>query len=66
MAKCFIGLHKYEVIKEVEVKDVDTDTNQIAEMWLFSNGYNSNEVNYMLTDECPLCVVNNVETHLNL
>ena len=25
MAKCFIGLHKYEVIKEVEVKDVDTD-----------------------------------------
>lgn len=26
MAKCFIRLHKYEVIKEVEVKDVDTDT----------------------------------------
>ena len=26
MAKCFIGLHKYEVIKEVEVKGVDTDT----------------------------------------
>ena len=26
MEKCFIGLHKYEVIKEVEVKDVDTDT----------------------------------------
>ena len=26
MAKCCIGLHKYEVIKEVEVKDVDTDT----------------------------------------
>lgn len=26
MAKCFIGLHKYEVIKEVEVKDVDTDS----------------------------------------
>ena len=26
MAKCFIGLHKCEVIKEVEVKDVDTDT----------------------------------------
>lgn len=26
MAKCFIGLHKYEVIKEVEVKDVDIDT----------------------------------------
>lgn len=26
MAKCFIGLHKYEVIKEVEVKDADIDT----------------------------------------
>ena len=26
MAKCFIGLHKYEVIKEIEVKDVDTNT----------------------------------------
>ena len=26
MTKCFIELHKYEVIKEVEVKDVDTDT----------------------------------------
>ena len=26
MAKCFIGLHKHEVIKGVEVKDVDTDT----------------------------------------
>lgn len=25
MTKCFIGLHKYEVIKEIEVKDVDTD-----------------------------------------
>lgn len=35
-------------------------------MWLLSNGYNSDEVKYMLTDECPLCVVNNVETNLNL
>ena len=26
MAKCFIALHKYAVIKEVAVKDVDTDT----------------------------------------
>ena len=30
MAKCFIGLHKYEVIKEVEVKDVDTDTDTVV------------------------------------
>lgn len=47
-------------------KDSNIYTNQIAKMWLCSNGYNLDEVNYMLTDECPLCVVNNVETHLNL
>ena len=47
-------------------KDSNVDINQIAEMWLLSNGYNSDEVKYMLTEECPLCVVNNVETHLNL
>lgn len=47
-------------------KDSNIDSNQIAEMWLLSNDYNPDEVIYMLTDECPLCVVNNVETHLNL
>ena len=44
----------------------NTDTNTMAEMWLISNGYNPDEVKYMTTEECPLCVVNNVETHLNL
>lgn len=58
-------------IEVADITDFDLDTNNndantIAEMWLISNGYNSNEVEYMLTDECPLCVVNNVETHLNL
>ena len=59
---------------QIEVADItdfdldtnNTDVNTIAEMWLLSNGYNSDEVKYMLTEECPLCVVNNVETHLNL
>ena len=59
---------------QIEVADMtdfnldtnNTDANTIAEMWLISNGYNSDEVKYMLTDECPLCVVNNLETHLNL
>ena len=59
---------------QIEVADMtdfdldtnNTDANTIAEMWLISNNYNPDEVNYMLTDECPLCVVNNVETHLNL
>ena len=44
----------------------NTDANTIAEMWLISNDYNPDEINYMITDECPVCVVNNVETHLNL
>ena len=47
-------------------KDSNIDPNQIAEMWFISNNYNPDEVNYMITDECPLCVINNVETHLNL
>lgn len=58
-------------IEVADITDFDLDTNNndantIAEMWLLSNGYNSNEVEYMLTDECPLCLVNNLETHLNL
>ena len=59
---------------QIEVADMtdfylntnNTDADAIAEMWLISNDYNPDEVNYMLTDECPLCVVNNVETYLNL
>ena len=59
---------------QIEVADItnfdldtnNTDANTIAEMWLISNNYNLDEVHYMLTEECPLCVVNNVETHLNL
>ena len=61
-------------IGQIEVADItdfdldtnNTDANTIAEMWLISNDYNPDEVNYMITDECPLCVVNDVETHLNL
>ena len=58
-------------IEVADITDFDLDTNNtdadtIAEMWLLINGYNSDEVKYMLTDECPLCVVNNLETHLNL
>ncbi len=48
------------------IKIGNTDTNIIAEMWLISNGYNPDEVHYMTTDECPLCVLNNIETYLNL
>lgn len=69
----WISILNYNIgqIEVVDITDFDLDTNNtdantIAEMWLLSNGYNSDEVKYMLTDECPVCVVNNVETHLNL
>ena len=69
----WISILNYNIgqIEVVDMTDFDLDTNNtdantIAEMWLLSNDYNLDEVNYMLTEECPLCVVNNVETHLNL
>lgn len=60
---------------QIEVADVTdnfAETNvaltddERATDWLESNGYCPDEVSYMLTEECPLCVVNNVENHLNL
>lgn len=69
----YISILNYNIgqIEVVDITDFDLDTNNtdantIAEMWLISNNYNPDEVHYMLTEECPLCVVNNVETHLNL
>ena len=69
----WISILNYNVVQigVADITDFDLDTNNtdantIAEMWLISNDYNPDEVNYMLTEECPLCVVNNVETHLNL
>lgn len=69
----WISILNYNIgqIEVIDITDFDlntnnTDANTIAEMWLISNNYNSDEVNYMLTEECPLCIVNNVETHLNL
>lgn len=62
-------------IGQIEVADVTedfaenktaADDNEKAVDWLESNGYCSAETVFMLTDECPVCVVNNVETNLNL
>lgn len=62
-------------IGQIEVVDVTddfteyetaADDNEKAVDWLESNGYRSAETAFMLTDECPLCVLNNVEIHLNL
>lgn len=62
----WISILNYNIgqIEVADMTDFDLDTNNtdadtIAEMWLLSNGYNSDEVKYMLTDECPLFVVNN-------
>ena len=69
----WISILNYNIgqIEVIDMTDFDlntnnTDDNTIAEMWLISNGYNPDEVNYMITDECPLSVVYNIETHLNL
>ena len=70
----WISILNYNM-EQIEVADVTddfaenntaVDDNEKAVDWLESNGYCSTEVVFMLTDECPLCVVNNVETHLNL
>ena len=61
-----IGQIEIADITDFDLNTNNTDANTIAEMWLISNDNNPDEVNYMLTDECPVCVVNNVETHLNL
>ena len=59
---------------QIEVADVTedfaenktaTDDNEKAVDWLESNGYCSAETVFMLTDECPLSLVTNVETHSN-
>ena len=55
-----------DVTEDFEENETATDNNEKAVDWLEPNGYCSAETVFMLTDECPLCVVNNVETHLNL
>lgn len=55
-----------DVTEDFEENKTAADDNERAVDWLESNGYCSAEVTFMLTDECPVCVVNNVETHLNL
>ena len=47
-------------------KDSNIDTNQIAEMWLLSNGYNHDEVSYMLTDEAPKLYNGNTQTIIDM
>ena len=54
-----------DVTEDFAENETAADDNERAVDWLESNGYCSAETVFMLTDECPLCVVNNVETHLN-
>lgn len=55
-----------DVTDDFAEDEIAADDNERAVNWLESNSYCSAEVVFMLTDECPLCLVNNVETHLNL
>ena len=56
----------YDVTENFAENNVALTDDERATDWLESKGYYPDEVNYMLTEECPLCVINNVETHLNL
>ena len=56
----------YDVTEDFEENNVALTDDERATDWLESNDYCPDEVSYMLTDECPVCVVNNVETHLKL
>lgn len=55
-----------DVTEDFAENETADDDNEKAIDWLESNGYCSAETTFMLTDECPLCIVNNLETHLNL
>ena len=55
-----------DVTEDFAENETAADDNEKAVDWLESNGYFSVVSILMLTDECALCVVNNVETHLNL
>lgn len=55
-----------DVTEDFAENETAVDDNEKAVDWFESNGYCSAETVFMLTDECPVCVVNNVETHLNL
>lgn len=70
----WISILNYQ-LSQIEIVDISDykvdeeaglDNNQIAESWLQCNGYDSDEVSYLLTDESPNCIVNNVENCLNL
>lgn len=55
-----------DVTEAFEENKVALCDDERATDYLEAKGYSADEVGYMITDECPLCVVNNVETHLNL
>lgn len=55
-----------DVTKAFEENKVALCDDERATDYLEAKGYSPDEVGYMITDECPLCVVNNLETHLNL
>ena len=61
-----VQIEVYDVTKDFAENKTAADYNERAVDWLESKGYCSAETVFMLTDECPLCIVNNVETHLNL
>ena len=55
-----------DVTEDFAENETAADDNEKAVDRLESNGCCSAETVFILTDECSLCLLNNVETHLNL
>lgn len=51
----------YDVTENFAENNVALIDDERATDWLESNDYCPDEVGYMLTDECPVCVVNNIK-----
>ena len=46
--------------------DAMPSADEIAENWLYDNGYKSSEVNYMLTDDAPEIYDGNTQTIIDM
>lgn len=46
--------------------DAMPSADEIAENWLYDNGYKSSEVNYMLTDDVPEIYDGNTQTIIDM
>lgn len=68
----WISILNYQ-LSQIEVVDISEfiadnyipndylDDNEKAKDWLRTNGYNLDEISFLLTDNRPICLINNTE-----